>query len=188
MRVSEISRIETERKRNEDNRMRYHIFETSQFEIESSRARENCTIIAAVVDNVSDLKHASFYKLVWCLCAIFSSSVTLVFSILISKRIILPRCLTRVNSQGIPPTRINDHTTDFYVSYRAQQKKITQHRDLVEQLRREASITRMPASEAIQDLITYVQDRENEDPLRNRRILMAENPFEDSNMCPCNTS
>lgn len=52
----------------------------------------------------------------------------------------------------------------------------------VEQLRREAAIYRMPASQACTELISYVEKRQKNDVLLNG-IPIHENPFKEKKTC-----
>ncbi|GIX69393.1 hypothetical protein CDAR_427661 [Caerostris darwini] len=60
---------------------------------------------------------------------------------------------------------------------------VQQRRKVVEQLRREASITRINVSEAVEDMKKYVQEHENEDFILIGFHSQKANPFREKNSC-----
>ncbi|XP_025829050.1 guanine nucleotide-binding protein subunit gamma-1 [Agrilus planipennis] len=60
---------------------------------------------------------------------------------------------------------------------------IQQQRAITEQLRREAAIKRIPVSEAVADIVKYIQEHEQDDCLvvgfSNQRV----NPFREKSSC-----
>ncbi|XP_055313848.1 guanine nucleotide-binding protein subunit gamma-1 isoform X2 [Sitodiplosis mosellana] len=60
---------------------------------------------------------------------------------------------------------------------------LQQQRNMVEQLRREANIQRMPVSKACEDIIKYVTEHEQEDCLLVGFSSQKVNPFREKSSC-----
>ena len=60
---------------------------------------------------------------------------------------------------------------------------LQQHRQVTEQLRREAAIKRMLVSKAIEDLMKYVVEHEQEDCLLVGFSSQKSNPFREKSSC-----
>uniref|UniRef100_U5EML2 Putative kinesin-like protein at 54d n=1 Tax=Corethrella appendiculata TaxID=1370023 RepID=U5EML2_9DIPT len=60
---------------------------------------------------------------------------------------------------------------------------LQQQRSLTDQLRREASIQRVPVSQAVNDIIKYVIDHEQEDCLLVGFSSQKVNPFREKSSC-----
>lgn len=66
---------------------------------------------------------------------------------------------------------------DMMITNLQQQKQIT------EQLRREASLKRINVSQAIQDIIKYINEHQHEDCLLVGFSSQKSNPFKEKNSC-----
>lgn len=60
---------------------------------------------------------------------------------------------------------------------------LQQQRAIVEQLRREASLARVPVSQACADIVKYVTDHEQEDCLLVGFSSQKVNPFREKSSC-----
>lgn len=60
---------------------------------------------------------------------------------------------------------------------------VQQHRKVVEQLRREASVKRINVSAAVDDLKRYIQEHENDDYLVVGFHSQKANPFREKSAC-----
>lgn len=60
---------------------------------------------------------------------------------------------------------------------------LQQHRAVTEQLRREAAIKRIPVSQAVADIIKYIQEHEQEDCLLVGFSSQRVNPFREKSSC-----
>lgn len=60
---------------------------------------------------------------------------------------------------------------------------LQQQRQINEQLRREAAIKRILVSHAVQDIIRYIQEHENEDYLLKGFSTQKANPFREKGSC-----
>jgi len=60
---------------------------------------------------------------------------------------------------------------------------LQQQRQITEQLRREAAVKRIPVSQAIQDIIKYIREREMEDCLMVGFSSQKANPFREKSSC-----
>uniref|UniRef100_A0A0K8TQ64 Guanine nucleotide-binding protein subunit gamma n=1 Tax=Tabanus bromius TaxID=304241 RepID=A0A0K8TQ64_TABBR len=60
---------------------------------------------------------------------------------------------------------------------------LQQQRSIVEQLRREAALQRMPVSQACSDIIKYVTEHEQEDCLLMGFSSQKVNPFREKTSC-----
>ncbi|CAD7089237.1 unnamed protein product [Hermetia illucens] len=60
---------------------------------------------------------------------------------------------------------------------------LQQQRAIVEQLRREAALQRMPVSQACADIIKYVTEHDQEDCLLNGFSSQKVNPFREKSSC-----
>lgn len=65
----------------------------------------------------------------------------------------------------------------------AMSSNLQQQRSLVEQLRREASITREPISESCAKLLKYINEHESEDFLLTGFTSQKVNPFREKSSC-----
>jgi hypothetical protein len=60
---------------------------------------------------------------------------------------------------------------------------LQQQRELTDQLRREAAIQRIPVSQAVNDIIQFVMDHEQEDCLLVGFSSQKVNPFREKSSC-----
>ena len=60
---------------------------------------------------------------------------------------------------------------------------LQQQKLVVEQLRKEASIKRVMISQAVQDIIKYIRERESEDYLLKGFSSQKANPFREKSIC-----
>ncbi|XP_055386863.1 guanine nucleotide-binding protein subunit gamma-1-like [Condylostylus longicornis] len=60
---------------------------------------------------------------------------------------------------------------------------LQQQRAIVEQLRREAGISRLPVSEACSVMMKYISEHENDDCLLNGFSSQKVNPFREKSTC-----
>ena len=65
------------------------------------------------------------------------------------------------------------------------EQKLQQQRQLVAQLRQEASIKRINVSQAIEDIKKYVIENQNEDILLNGFNNVKQNPYFKKSSCTC---
>jgi len=63
------------------------------------------------------------------------------------------------------------------------QEGLQVQRELVEQLRVEASVHRIPVSQAVAEIIKYCQQRENDDVLIRGFTKQNDNPFKEKGGC-----
>ncbi|KAK3612697.1 hypothetical protein CHS0354_042223 [Potamilus streckersoni] len=63
------------------------------------------------------------------------------------------------------------------------EREIIEQRQQVEQLRQEAGIQRTRLSDALSDLIKYIQSKEGGDPLVKGFVKDSENPFKEPGRC-----
>ena len=60
---------------------------------------------------------------------------------------------------------------------------LQQQKLVVEQLRKEATIKRVLISQAVQDILKYIKERENDDYLLKGFSSQKANPFREKNSC-----
>lgn len=79
----------------------------------------------------------------------------------------------RLSSIGLSETAVMDLIAN----------NLQQQRNMVEQLRREANIQRMPVSQACADIVKYVTEHEQEDCLLVGFSTQKTNPFREKSSC-----
>lgn len=87
-------------------------------------------------------------------------------------------CANQIDSFFVPNVGLSETAVMDLIANNLQQQ-----RNMVEQLRREANIQRMPVSQACADIIKYVTEHEQEDCLLVGFSSQKVNPFREKSSC-----